>query len=104
MEEKFQKLEALLKENGKIDEIFCGTAEEILKKLEAYGIVLSMEELNDLKEGFNAEMRASDELTEESLDDVAGGCDTCKSDGYAQGVKIAKTLRKIKNFLCFWDW
>lgn len=98
------RLEALLKEDGMIEKIFSGTAEEILEKLAGHGIELSIDELNDLKEGFNEEMRSSDELTEDSLENVAGGCQDCSAHGRETGRKVAKWLRKVKNFLCFWDW
>lgn len=104
MNEKFERLEALLKEDGKIQEIFCGNAEEILNKLDAYGISLSLEELNDIKDGFNDAMGQSEELSEELLDNVAGGCKDCSSAGYDLGREIGKWMRKIKNFFCFWDW
>lgn len=104
MEEKFLRLEALLKEDGKIEEIFCGTAEEILSKLANYGIELTMEELNAVKLGFNEEMSSTNELSEESLDNVAGGCQDCSAHGRETGKKVAQWLRKIKNFICFWNW
>ncbi len=104
MDEKFVKLEQLLEDPSKIEEIFCGTAEEILEKLAGYGIELSMDELNDIKEGYNAEVKESNELKEESLDDVAGGCRDCSKHGYGVGQKIAKFLRKVKNVVAFWDW
>ncbi len=104
MEEKFLKLEQLLEDVDKIEEIFCGTAEEILEKLAAHGVELTMDELNDIKDGFNDEMKASDELTEVSLDDVAGGCRDCSSHGYGFGQKIGKFLKKVKNVVSFWNW
>jgi hypothetical protein len=108
MEEKFLKLEQIMQEDGKIEEIFSGSKEEILNKLAGYDIVLTVEELDDLKKGFNEVMSASaddmDELSDELLDDVAGGCKACSNHGYSTGVKVAKTIRKIKNFVCFWDW
>ena len=104
MEEKFARLESLLKEDGKIEEIFNGTAVEILDKLASYGVELTLEELNAVKDGFNAEMAASDELNEDALDDVAGGCQDCSAHGRETGKKIAKFLRKLKNFVCFWEW
>lgn len=104
MEEKYLRLESLLKEDGKVEEIFCGTAEEILSKLAGYGIELTLEELNAVKSGFNEEMSASDELSEDTLDDVAGGCQDCSAHGYDTGKRVAKFLRKVKNFVCFWNW
>ena len=104
MEPKYLKLVELLKEDGKIEEIFCGTAEDILNKLANYGIELTMDEPNAVKDGFNEEMAASEELTEEALDDVAGGCQDCSAHGRETGKTIAKWLRKIKNFICFWNW
>lgn len=104
MEEKFARVEALLMEPGKVEEIICGTAEEILAKFAGYGIDLTMEELNALKDGFNEEMGASDELSAELLDNVAGGCADCSAHGRETGKNVAKWLRKIKNFICFWQW
>lgn len=104
MEEKFLRLENLLKEDGKIEEIFCGTADDILAKLAQYGIELTLEELNAVKDGFNAEMGATDELSADALDDVAGGCSDCSAHGRETGKKVAKWMRKIKNFICFWQW
>ena len=104
MEEKFLRLETLLKEDGKVEEIFCGTAEAILEKLAGYGIDLTMEELNAVKDGFNEEMAASDELSEDVLNEVAGGCQDCSAHGRETGKKVAKFLRKVKNFICFWRW
>ena len=104
MEEKFMRLEALLTEEGKMEEIISGTAEEILSKLAGYGIEMTVEELNAAKDGFNEEMKASEELTADDLDAVAGGCKTCSDHGYATGKKVANFLRKVKNFVCFWQW
>ena len=65
---------------------------------------MTLEELNAVKDGFNEEMASSEELSEDTLDNVAGGCRDCSEHGRETGKKIAKWMRKIKNFICFWQW
>lgn len=93
MNEKMLKLEALAKDDAKVAEIFTGTADEILKKLEMNGIELTQEEFAAIRDGMNA--KDDDTLDEQALEAVAGGCDGCYDFWHKVGRAIDKALQRI---------
>ena len=95
MNEKMQKLEALVKDEKKVAEIFTGTPEEIINKLRANGIELTKEEFDAIYAGMHEEA-SDDSLSEEDLDSVAGGCNGC----YNFFKKIGKAIGHIFHDLC----
>lgn len=90
MEEKMVKLEELIKDKEKVSQIFSGTPEEIMKKLAANGIELTQEEFDAISAGLHEGENGS-ALTEQDLDNVAGGCSGC----YDFFHKIGRAVRGV---------
>ena len=94
MNEKIIKLEELVKDEAKVAEIFAGTQEEIMNKLAANGIELTVEEFEAIRDGMNAD-DSKEVLDETDLDAVAGGCDGCYNFFHKVGRAIDKALKRI---------
>ena len=76
MEERNAKLEALLADDEKAEAVFVEDVQQTLKNLADQGIFMTESELAQLARGIMsgmAETDANDELSEDALDDVAGG-------------------------------
>lgn len=70
-----KKLEALLQNEDEISAIYDGEPDQILANFAARGIEMSMEELGELSFGLldGARSPREDELSENELENVAGG-------------------------------
>lgn len=90
MEERLLKLEDLVKDEAKVVEIFGGAAEDAYAKLQANGIDLTQEEFNSLMTLVKAGREGND-LSEEELAAVAGGCGGC----YDFFNKVGKVIDKL---------
>ena len=76
MNDIMERLNKLASDDAKASEIFSGSLEEIRENLASHGIILTDKEFQELQISIqNAE--ESDELSEEDLDNVAGGCIIC---------------------------
>ena len=96
MEERFVKLEALLKDEAKASEVFSGSKEEARAKLAAVGIVFSEEEFDEFLEGVKLTLNKGAELNEDDLEQVAGGCPDCNSFGQRVGKTVGRILNVAK--------
>lgn len=94
MDESMKLLEELVKDKERLAEVFSGSDEEILSKLEQNGIVIAVDELNAIKDGM-ASNTDSDELEASDLDSVAGGCKRCYDFFYKIGQIVDKALNTI---------
>lgn len=99
MEERFAKLDALLEDEAKASEVFSGTKEEAREKLAAIGIEFSEEEFNEFLEGAKLALNKNTELDEDDLEQVAGGCSTCREHGQRVGKEVGRILNVVK-----WLW
>lgn len=73
---KEEKVLTLLQDEETLKEIFVEDEEQTLANFAAHGVEMNSEELNELCSGVLAGMRAEekeDELSEDSLENVAGG-------------------------------
>lgn len=100
MEQKIASLEALLKDEKRAVEIFSGTDEEVIAKLADVGVEMTAEDFAEFKIGVREVLEGADELSEESLEDVSGGCKTCNSFGRTLGKGLGNLVKKIK---AIWD-
>ena len=85
MEEKLAKLEELFKDGAAAANVFTQDADEILENLKAQGIELTEQEFSDFIHGFLSVgdlPEVNEELTEEMLENVAGG----KKFGFLHGI------------------
>ena len=98
MEERFVKLNALLEDETKASEVFNGTKGEAREKLAAIGIEFSEEEFNEFLEGVKLTLNKDTELNEDDLEQVAGGCSTCRDFGHSVGKTVGRILNVAKWF------
>ncbi|MBQ7704557.1 MAG: hypothetical protein IJT73_03890 [Selenomonadaceae bacterium] len=69
-----EKLAELLKDEAVVKELLeLETDEEVQKYLAAKDIELSLDEIKTIREGINARLNNSDELSDDQLEKVAGG-------------------------------
>ena len=69
-----EKLAELLKDENVVKELLeLETDEEVQKFLAAKDIELSLDEIKTIREGINARLNNSEELSDDQLENVAGG-------------------------------
>lgn len=95
MEEKYQVLDNLFKDDDVAKKLLSLTPEEAVTFLqEQYHLTFSVEELNDVASGMKAALSDNgDELTNDQLDEVAGGGKG--SGAYNAGYYIGKTIKVV---------
>ena len=68
-----EKLQSLLKDEAFVERLLKMTPEEVQKALEEEGVHFTVEEINQAGEAIKAIAENDGELTEEALENVAGG-------------------------------
>ena len=109
MNEKYEKLEALLADEEKAEKVFVEDVQQTLQNLADLGIDLSEKELADLAAGVIAGTEASGEegeLSESDLENVAGGGSIMFLIGHhhAVGGKKNKFLYRVsRSYKAGWN-
>lgn len=92
MDERFTKLDSILENEDLVKEIFTGSTEDFRKKLAAEGIDFTDEEFSEFLDGLKMAVNSDSELSEDALEQIAGGCSKCKNQGYRVGQVVGKIL------------
>lgn len=99
MNEKYEKLIALMNDDNLAKDIFSDDVDKTLENLSANGIELSKEEFTGFVDGMLSEGKAvpnDEELSKNDLEDVAGGGSILYIYGYEKGLSYAAEGKCIK--------
>lgn len=99
MNEKYEKLIALMNDDNRAKDIFSDDIDKTLEMLSANGIELSRDEFTGFVEGMLSEGKAvadGKELSETDLEDVAGGGSILYIIAYEKGLGYASEGKCVK--------